>query len=133
MLTDNEPDVDFTLALGADTFIDLASGKWRRTKDVFSSVGHRMVVFRRITDDSDSNDADSKTDRLVQESIAKWQSTGSSQSSLRVIQIPTLGKVSSSAVRRSTDATTLKEMLASGVLEYIQRRRMYSLSENAME
>jgi nicotinic acid mononucleotide adenylyltransferase len=47
MLTADEPNVDFTLALGSDTFIDLARGKWKRTEDVFKLVGHRIVVFRR--------------------------------------------------------------------------------------
>jgi len=47
MLTTDEPNVDFTLALGSDTFIDVASGRWKRTEDVFKLVGHRMVVFRR--------------------------------------------------------------------------------------
>ena len=51
MLTKNEPVVDFTIALGADTFIDLASGKWRRTEDVFRMVGYRMVVFSRRDDE----------------------------------------------------------------------------------
>jgi len=44
MLTTDEPNVDFAIALGSDTFIDLASVKWKRTEDVFKLVGHRIVV-----------------------------------------------------------------------------------------
>ena len=44
MLTTDEPNVDFEIALGSDTFIDLASVKWKRTEDVFKLVGHRIVV-----------------------------------------------------------------------------------------
>jgi hypothetical protein len=44
MLTTDEPNVDFAIALGLDTFIDLASVKWKRTEDVFKLVGHRIVV-----------------------------------------------------------------------------------------
>ncbi len=131
MLTTDEPEVDFTIALGADTFIDLASGKWKRTEDVFRLVGYRMVVFRRLSeeDDNNGNTPNDNNDQLLQESIAKWQLINSTQSSIRVIKIPTLSNVSSSAVRGSKDTTTLKEMLSKEVLDYIQRKRMYSFSE----
>ena len=126
MLTKNEPVVDFTIALGADTFIDLASGKWRRTEDVFRMVGYRMVVFSRR---DDKNSTSAEKEQLLQESIAKWQLINSTQSSIRVIEIPTLTCVSSSVVRKSTDETVLKEMLSSCVLEYIQQRQMYAFSD----
>jgi len=129
MLTQNEPSIDFTIALGTDTFIDLASGKWRRTEDVFKLVGYRIVVFKRKEEDSISNSTVEKNKRL-QESIAKWQLINSTQSSIRVIDIPTLTEVSSSAVRRSTDETVLKKMLSSEVLEYIQDKQMYALSDS---
>ena len=105
MLTTDAPDVDFTLALGTDTFIDLASGKWRRTEDVFKLVGYRMIVFRRIPEDSNDGKQLTETDHLLQEGIAKWQLINSTQSSIRVIQIPSLSNVSSSAVRKSTNET----------------------------
>ena len=124
MLTNDEPDVDFSLALGADAFIDLASCKWKRTEDVFKLVGYRMVVFRRI-----SNAAEEKN-QLLQESITKWQQpTNTIQASIRVIQIPTLSNVSSSAVRSATDESILKEMLSRDVFDYIRQNRMYSLAE----
>mmetsp|Transcript_10686 Transcript_10686/g.23643 ORF Transcript_10686/g.23643 Transcript_10686/m.23643 type:complete len:243 (-) Transcript_10686:59-787(-) len=129
MVTSAEPNVDFTIALGADTFIDLASGKWRRTEDVFRLVGYRMVVFRRLSEDGSNENKSTEKDHLLQESIAKWQLINSTQSSIRVIQIPTLTNVSSSAVRRCTDETMMKEMVSSDVLEYIQQQRMYKLSE----
>ncbi|KAL3803749.1 hypothetical protein ACHAW5_004600 [Stephanodiscus triporus] len=58
MLTENEPDVDFALALGADAFVDLADGRWKRSEDVFRMVGHRVVVFRRRKDDDDDRQAE---------------------------------------------------------------------------
>ena len=141
MLTADEPNVDFTWALGADTFIDLASGKWRRTEDVFQMVGYRMVVFRRLQENHDGcinkneqqQNGSEDLDRKLQESIAKWQLINSTQSSIRVVQIPTLSNVSSSAVRRSSDVALLKEMVSSDVLDYMQQHRMYSLSETNNE
>ena len=131
MLTKDEPEVAFTLALGADTFIDLASGKWRRTDDVFNLVGRRMIVFRRRESDADGADA-LERDRLLRESIAKWQ-PDNMQPSIRVVEIPTLSDVSSSAARRSTDETVLKAMLSREVLEYLQQNRMYSFSSEHAE
>lgn len=130
MLISNEPDADFTLALGADTFIDLASGKWRRTEDVFKLVGYRMVVFRRLIEENDVQiSEDAGKDELLQQSVAKWQLVDATQSSIRIIQIPILSNVSSSAVRRTTDETVLREMLSSEVLEYVKRNQMYALSD----
>ena len=130
MLTQNEPTIDFTIALGADTFIDLASGKWRRTEDVFRLVGYRIVVFQRKEEEESSNNSTIEKNKRLQESIAKWQLINSTQSSIRVIDIPTLTEVSSSAVRRSTDEKALKIMLSSEVLEYIQDKQMYALSDS---
>ncbi|KAL9182305.1 hypothetical protein ACHAXT_012957 [Thalassiosira profunda] len=132
MLTKEEPEVDFTLALGADTFIDLASGKWRRTDDVFNLVGRRMIVFRRKESDDGGTDA-LEGDRLLRESIAKWQQPNDTQPSIQLIQIPALSDVSASAVRRSTDEAELKAMLSSNVLEYLQQNRMYSFSSEHVE
>lgn len=153
MLTAEEPDVDFTLALGADTFIDLARGKWKRTEDVFKLVGHRMVVFRRrrnrLREDRESA-ADAATatasasasmmaaeeiehdnEALLQDLIARWQILDPSTkvSSIQVVCIPVLTNVSSSAVRRSTDANVLKEMVTENVLNYILDHNMYAFSE----
>ena len=130
MLTQNEPTIDFTIALGADTFIDLASGKWRRTEDVFRLVGYRIVVFQRKEEEESSNNSTIEKNKRLQESIAKWQLINSTQSSIKVVDIPTLTEVSSSAVRRSSDVTALKIMLSSEVLEYIQDKQMYALSDS---
>ena len=55
MLINDEPDVEFTLALGADTFIDLVNGKWRRSEDVLQLVGYRIVVFRRLSEEGSAS------------------------------------------------------------------------------
>lgn len=132
MLAKDAPDVDFTLALGADTFIDLASGKWRRTEDVFALTDYRMVVFPRIREGSEGDGINSLTgdsvDPVLQESIAKWQPAGD-QPSIRVVRVPVLSSISSSAVRRSMDEKFLSEALSSEVLQYIRRHRMYAIYE----
>eukprot|EP00578_Thalassiosira_sp_NH16_P001204 CAMPEP_0181129862 /NCGR_PEP_ID=MMETSP1071-20121207/29552_1 /TAXON_ID=35127 /ORGANISM="Thalassiosira sp., Strain NH16" /LENGTH=176 /DNA_ID=CAMNT_0023215885 /DNA_START=46 /DNA_END=573 /DNA_ORIENTATION=+ len=73
MVTHHEPTVDFTLALGTDTFIDLASGKWRRTEDVFRLVNYRMVVFRRLleNEEEDNGGSDNSMERKSKEKERK--------------------------------------------------------------
>jgi nicotinic acid mononucleotide adenylyltransferase len=67
MLTTDEPNVEFTLALGADTFVDLVNGKWRRSEDVLKLVEYRIVVFRRlIEEDNDFDDALSSAKEIEQ-------------------------------------------------------------------
>ena len=127
MLTQHQPDVDFTLALGTDTYIDLASGKWKRTEDIFRMVGCRIIIFRRKEEDNVDN-IDEK-EQLLQKRIAQWQLINATQSSIRVIEIPTLTEVSSSVVRKSTDETALRAMLSNDVLEYITHNQMYALSD----
>jgi nicotinic acid mononucleotide adenylyltransferase len=125
MLTDNEPDVDFTLALGADTFIDLANGKWRRTEEVFKLVGHRMIIFRRM---SENNNGPEKEEQ-IQQGIAKWQLLNETMSSIRLVGIPSLTDASSSTVRSTSDETILSKLVTKPILEYIKQNKLYAFSE----
>lgn len=128
MLIHKEPHVDFTLALGADTFIDLASGKWRRTEEVFKLVGHRMVVFRRLSE-TNLNDGEEK-EELIQQGIAKWQLLNETMSSIRLITIPSLTDVSSSVVRGAKDEAVLSNLITEPVLEYIKQKKLYAFADN---
>lgn len=152
MLTTNEPHVDFTLALGSDTFIDLASGKWKRTEDVFKLLGHRLVVFcrkmkRRVVEEeeevvhagNETNDSAADKDAaslhedevLLQGLIAKWQiiDPHTQSSSIQAVCIPTLTNVSSSVVRHSTDVKVLQDLISQSVLDYIIEHKLYAFSE----
>ena len=88
-----------------------------------------MVVFRRLPEENGGQIGDDEgKDELLQQSVAKWQLIDATQSSIRIIQIPILSNVSSSVVRRTSDETTLREMLSIEVLEYVKRNQMYALS-----
>lgn len=144
MLTTDEPNVEFTLALGADTFVDLVNGKWRRSEDVLKLVEYRIVVFRRlIEEDNDFDDALSSAKEIeqydeVQECIAKLQLQldSTTKPAITVTQIPTTTKsnaglsVSSSAARNTSDETVLREILSADVLDYIRERKMYAFSDD---
>jgi nicotinic acid mononucleotide adenylyltransferase len=87
MLTRDEPDVDFALALGADAYADLSAGRWRRSEDILRMVGSRVVVFRRKSsssaaaagggggegdDDDDDDDDDDEAEGPSREGVARW-------------------------------------------------------------
>ena len=146
MLTTNEPNVDFTLALGSDTFVDLASRKWKRTEDIFKLIGHRLVVFRRkrevLGHEGNNNEHAApmtaedagllyENEKLLQDFIAKWQiiNPSTQSSSIKHVCIPTLTNVSSSAVRQSTDEQGLRDMVSQSVLDYIIEHKLYAFSE----
>lgn len=142
MMTKDEPNVDFTLALGADTFIDLVNGKWRRSEDVLRLVDYRIVVFRRLMkeNDEESEQLKQQSDNDVQGCIAKLrqrvQST-TSQLAIRVTQIPDATNlirgvnVSSSAVRCTTDEALLRQILSDDVLNFIKEKRMYAFQSQS--
>ena len=154
MLTTDEPNLEFTLALGADTFIDLVNGKWRRSEDVFKLVEYRIVVFRRsIEEDNNNNNNNNASlseelkqhDDEVQECIAKLQqraktspsttTTTTTKPAITVTQIPTATisntgvSVSSSTARNTTDETVLREILSADILNYIREGKMYAFSD----
>jgi nicotinic acid mononucleotide adenylyltransferase len=143
MLTTDEPNVEFTLALGADTFIDLVNGKWRRSEDVLKLVEYRIVVFRRFIEEGNDDDVSSSaSDELkqydeVQRCIAKLRlrvDSTTTEPAITVTQIPTATKsnigvsVSSSAARNTTDETVLRQILSADVLDYIRERKMYAFA-----
>jgi nicotinic acid mononucleotide adenylyltransferase len=126
MLIANEPHADFTLALGTDTFLDLASGKWRRTNEVFQLVEHRMVVFRRF---SENNDNGSEREELIRQCIAKRRLGNDTHPSIRLVTIPSLTDVSSSTVRSTIDETILSTMITEPILNYIKQNKLYAFAD----
>ena len=58
MLMEQEPLTEFSFALGQDTFMDLTTFKWRRTRDIFSLLNARLVVFHRKKQEDESDHDD---------------------------------------------------------------------------
>lgn len=126
MLQDMEPNSDFYFALGADTFMDLTSWKWRRSKDVLSLLQGRFVVFRRAHDNEETNEKDVEKDKLLDKRIELINLEHSGN--VRLLQIPTLTDVSSTRIRSCVDEGMLKEMLVAQVLDYMKEHKLYSFS-----
>jgi nicotinic acid mononucleotide adenylyltransferase len=120
MLLKDEPNVDFSFCLGADTFVDLTQWKWRRARDVFRLLEGRLVVLCR-------QGSTTKTDDSLEQLVDRINQSESAQ--VELLNVPTLNEVSSSAVRNSNDEERLGEMLSKDVLDYIKENRLYAFMD----
>lgn len=93
------PERRFALLLGEDTYADLEAGRWKESDALRSMVPVVVVPRAGVDAGVDRSDA------------------------------PALTDVSSSAVRRSTDESFLREALSPPVRDYIVRHRLYAFGD----
>ena len=129
---------EYTLAMGADTFMDLTSFKWRKSKEVIQLVEGRFVVKLRLSDggvgDDDDDDLDddlySEADVLERiESVKKNLriETPSFQMNVKLLTSAS-SDTSSSAARDSSDEKILATLLDEKVIEYIKTNKLYKFA-----
>ena len=140
MLIAQEPDSDFTLALGADTFLDLTDWKWRRSKDVIELVGGRILVIYRILEENFGEERAFETRlqrrlELLNKECWEPRKDGNGHGTVydcsglngaMLIRIPSLSVTASSLVRCTVDEASLSTMLTPKVLAYIKQKKMYA-------
>lgn len=119
MLQEEEPETDFSFCLGADTFLDLTAWKWRRSKDVLSLLNGRLVVLHR----KGVTGTDDLKDRINQ--VNREEGRGN----IAMLDLETLGDVSSSLVRSMTSEEELHSHLTVSLVEYIKANRFYAFGE----
>jgi len=122
-----EPETDFTLVLGSDTFLDLTNWTWRRAKDLVYMIQGRILVFRRIF-----NDKDISSDNLhLEERVHTTnQMMPLDSRNIQIILASTLSSTSSSQARSSTDENALLQWLSPQILKYIKGKKLYAFGEN---
>jgi len=125
MLIEENPSIELTFALGADTFMDLTRWKWRRSKDVIQLLKGRMVVFLRKMHE----DANSENLITVQELRERVDDISSDFPCLKCNasfeKVPNLSSVSSSLVRDSLDEEYIQNKIGDRVLSYIKHKKLY--------
>jgi len=119
MLIEQEPETDFFLCLGSDTFIDLTDWKWKRSKDILMLLEGRMLVI----------DRPDGTAVGLRERIDEINST-QQKANVRLLRVPTLEAVSSTMIRSCRDEKILQRLLVPEVLEYIKKQKMYSFADS---
>jgi nicotinic acid mononucleotide adenylyltransferase len=124
---------EYTLALGSDTFMDLTTWKWRRSKDVIRLFEGRFIVLLRRTSNSKSQiECMTSETELVNKIKALGQELHNDPSAfintMHVLDF-SLGDISSSKVRSTSNKTFHSREMNSSVLEYMKEKELYTQSE----
>uniref|UniRef100_A0A7R9U1C6 Cytidyltransferase-like domain-containing protein n=1 Tax=Pinguiococcus pyrenoidosus TaxID=172671 RepID=A0A7R9U1C6_9STRA len=109
-LSERHPEKSFSFLMGADTYRDLVSGKWRRSEELLRRLS--FVVFRRGSDD------------------ATLYAQGRCQDTF--LDSKHLTDISSTAIRDSLDLDFLQKNLRKEVLDYILRHHLYSIGRQRL-
>jgi nicotinic acid mononucleotide adenylyltransferase len=120
MLREEEPDADFSFCLGADTFLDLTSFKWKRSREVLQLLEGRLVVLSRRGTNFD-----------IRKLVYKVNELDGMKAML--IEVPTLTDISSSLIRSCAEEEILKQSLQMGVLDYIKENKLYSYASDSVD
>lgn len=138
MLLEQDESLEITLALGADTFMDLTRWKWRRSKDIITCLEGRIIVFQRISGIDNNNNGNSaliKEEELRERihAVSKvFQDTCPNLSdNIMLVQVPSLSSISSSMVRTCTDEDFLLGALGPSVVQYIKDKKLYNWAAHA--
>jgi nicotinic acid mononucleotide adenylyltransferase len=125
---------EYTLCLGADTFLDLMAGKWRRTEDILDIIQGRFVVLCRPMIGDTKEDDHQQRDSHLKLAIAKLEGTYGT-GSIRLLRLPTLGAVSSTMVRTLSREISMGEDTNSNseTLDGEQRQNQQTEQQHAME
>ena len=118
LLLDQEPDTDFSFALGGDTFMDLTNWKWRRSRDVMSLLHGRLIVLLRN---------DHVPEQVLNERIQHINLQEGGQA--RLLNISSLKPISSTLLRSKQERKELEGMVSPKVLDYIVRNKLYGFAD----
>ncbi len=142
--TTESPKTEFSFCLGADTFMDLTDWKWRRSQDVLKLLGGRLVVVNRKQQDGadvatggngsigETKQHQHQKDRLKNR-IDEINATPLGDQNIVLLDVPSLGNVSSSMIRNEQNKELVKHMLSPKVLEYVIANNLYGFGETSAE
>jgi len=123
--------VEFSFCLGADTFLDLTDWKWKRSRDVLKLLEGRLVVVNRKQQEEIPHSAIATTTTIdpLQERIAAINGSPLANGNILLLDVPSLGDVSSSKIRNATNKDSVSHMLSPKVLEYVIANKLYGFGE----
>ncbi len=118
----NVQEEEYTLAMGADTFMDLTSYKWRRPKDIIKMVGGRFVV--KLRDDGDSVTKTDILNRINEVNNDLENEAISIKLNVRLIS-EAVSNINSTVARNTTDEKELSRHVDKDVIAYIRANKLY--------
>ena len=130
---------EFSFCLGADTFMDLTDWKWRRSQDVLKLLEGRLVVVDRKQEDSNTFEGsiekasyetmqEQQKDKLKNR-IDEINATPLGNGKIVLLDVPSLGDVSSSKIRNAENKNLVKHMLPTKVLDYVITNNLYGFGK----
>lgn len=119
------PKTEFSFCLGADTFLDLTDWKWKRSRDVLRLLEGRLVVVNRKGEDGVDNNTGTTKASTLRKRIEEINATPLGNGMITLLDVPTLGDVSSSKIRNAENKELVKHMLSPKVLEYVIANNLY--------
>jgi nicotinic acid mononucleotide adenylyltransferase len=126
MLQRDEPSTDFSFCLGADTFLDLMAGKWKRSQDVIHLLRGRLFVIPRPINGKGGGDPNFDLEDRINELNYR---EGESNNAATLLSVPTLQPISSTMARQCHDLEMLQSLVVPDVLAYIRKHRLYAFQE----
>lgn len=104
--------------MGADSFLDLTTGKWNESSRVLEHLqrGRRLLVLHRSASDVGDDEHHALLSRCLEETGA------------RLIRIGHLGSISSTQVRHCQDLEQLSTMVVPRVLDYMRANVLYQFA-----
>jgi len=122
--------VEFSFCLGADTFLDLTDWKWKRSRDVLKLLEGRLVVVNRKQQEETPNSVTTTTTiDPLQERIESINASPLANGNILLLDVPSLGNVSSSKIRNATNKDSVSHMLSPKVLDYVIANKLYGFGE----
>lgn len=123
--------IEFTLVLGADSFLDLSNFKWNRSIDIIQLVEGRIIVINRkeqlkttTANNVNNNDNTKVLTSTVEQMNIKFKAK------MQVLTIDCLSDVSSTLVRNTNDADALLKYVSTSVLNYMQENKLYTFDSS---
>lgn len=118
----NDEKEEYTLAMGADTFMDLTSYKWRRPRDIIKMVGGRFIV--KLRDDGDSVTKIDILNRINEVNNDLENEAISIKLNVRLIT-ESVSNITSTAARNTADEKELSRYVDKNVIAYIRANKLY--------
>ena len=124
MLLGGADELELTLSLGADTFMNLTEWKWLRSKDIFKLTNGRIIIFMRKEEEMVTEDRLLERIEEIKQKFA--EDSDIDGNNIQLLTVSTLTEISSSAVRKSKETDDLMP----GVSAYIKEHNLYAFSKD---
>ena len=124
MLLGGADELELTLSLGADTFMNLTKWKWLHSKDIFKLTNGRSIIF--VGKEEEMITEDQLLERIEEIKQKFAEDSDIDGNNIQLLNVSTLTEIFSSAVRKSKETDDIMP----GVSAYIKEHNLYAFSKD---